>query len=191
MTTPLPKGDGYFWTLTSLLGKMLSLAEERFGSRDLGYTLLGYEFVSGIPQCWYPGNRKYIVIQIEKACLLEPDRACFQLAHEAIHILSPSGGRNANVMEEGLAAHFQVWFMKYHYPSYWPRSGNDWSMFGLQSYAEAKGALERLLAIDGEAVKKLRQIEPIISRISADLVLKMFPSIPHQTAEFLGAKFVR
>lgn len=191
VATPLPSGGGYTWTLASMLGLMLRHAEARFGPRDLTYTVLGVEFAGEKPQCWYPGNCKHIVIQIGKACLTEPDRACFQLAHEAVHLLSPTDTRNSNVLEEGLAAHFQVWFMQYQYPSNWQRSGTDWSRFECRSYVEAKEAVERLLAVDTDAVKKLRAIEPTISRITPNLIRRLYPALPQETTDILGSKFSR
>ena len=44
VTQPLPNDNGYTWTLASLLGDMLHIAEELFGPRDLSYTILGIEF---------------------------------------------------------------------------------------------------------------------------------------------------
>ena len=46
---PLPAGNGYTWTLASRLGEMLKLAEERYGPRDAGYTILGVEFADDGP----------------------------------------------------------------------------------------------------------------------------------------------
>jgi hypothetical protein len=191
LSKPLESGNGYTWTLSSMLGLMLRHAEAKFGPRDQSYTILGIEFINGIPQVWYPGNCKHIVIQIGKECLVEPDRACFQLAHETIHLLSPTGTANANVLEDGIAAYFQVWFMQNHYPANWQRSGVDWSTFERRSYIEAKEAVERLFALDVDAVKKLRAVEPNISRITSKMIRQLYPSLPRETSDFLGSKFVR
>jgi hypothetical protein len=55
---------------------------------------------------WYPGDRKHIVIQLSVNCLTDLPRACYQLAHECIHLLAPTGRQNANNLEEGLATLF-------------------------------------------------------------------------------------
>jgi len=191
VTGPLPSGDGYTWTLASQLGKMLRLAEERFGPRDCSYTILGVEFIDGVPQCWYPGNCRNVVIQLGLRCLREPDRACFQLAHEAIHLLSPSGGRNANVLEEGLAAHFQSWYMTHHYPSDWPRTGLDCNVFECLSYTRAKQLVDRLLDLQPEIIRNLRVDEPTLGRITRQMILANCPEVSEETADTLTAKFVR
>ena len=190
-TVRLPGGDGYTWMLASQLGKMLCLAESHFGTRDKTYTLLGFEFIDDVPQCWYPGNCGNIVIQLGRSCMRQPDRACFQLAHETIHLLAPTGGRNANVIEEGLAAHFQVWYMANHYPSNWPRSGSDWSQFECQSYAKAKSLVEELLALDPDAIKCLRNRQPALSCITVDDITTFYPELDLTVATSLVKKFDR
>ncbi len=190
VTKPL-EGNRYTWTLASQLGKMLRLAEQRFGPRDRSYTPVGIEFVDGVPQNWFPGNCGHIVIQLGLPCMNEPDRACFQLAHETIHLLSPTGGRNANVLEEGLAAHFQSWYMKNHYPPDWPRSDIDWDNLACESYARARALVHELLAHGDDVVKKLRTVEPALSRITANLIQQFAPAVSRETAEALEAKFAR
>jgi hypothetical protein len=190
-TMPLPDGDGCTFTLTSQLGKMLCLAESRFGTRDKTYTILGIEFINDVPHCWYPGNCGNIIIQLGRPCMTQPDRACFQLAHETIHLLSPTGGRNANVLEEGLASHFQVWYMANHYPCDWPRSGFDWRKFECQSYVRAKSLVEQLLELAPDAIRLLRERQPVLSCILADDIASMFPDLDSDVADALAQGFMR
>jgi len=191
VTTPLPSGDGYTWTLASQLGQMLRFAESRFGPRDKSYTVLGVEFIRGIPQCWFPGSCGHVVVQLTMECLQEPDRACFQLAHETIHLLSPTGGRNANVLEEGLAAHFQTWYMDNHYPADWPHSGIDWNRFECESYAEAKRLAEQLLALDPDVIRRLRVEQPVISRITTEAIANACLGLKPELATMLTGRFER
>jgi hypothetical protein len=191
VTSPLKSGNGYTYTLTSLLGQMLRLAESRFGERDRSYTILGVEFIDGIPQHWFPGNCRNIVVQLSTQCLQEPDRACFQIAHETIHLLSPTGGQNANVLEEGLVSHFQTWYMSNHYPPDWPCTGFDWNRFDCQSYVEAKLLVEQLLGLDPDVIKHLRVKQPTLSLISAEAIEKACPKLMPEVAAALAARFKR
>src|SRR3990167_6713780 len=100
-----PITSGYTWTLTSRLGSLLQLAESQFGARDKDYTILGIEFGSTGPFIWYPGNCKNIAIQLSLESLKSEHCALYELAHECIHLLSPTGKKNANVLEEGLATY--------------------------------------------------------------------------------------
>jgi len=85
--------SGWTFTLATRLGHMLRIAEERYGQRDGSYTILGVEFTEGVPQLWYPDNVDDIAIQLNVTCLHEPHRAYYQLAHECIHLLSPTGDK--------------------------------------------------------------------------------------------------
>src|SRR5688572_16155643 len=107
--TSQPITGGYSWTVTTKLGHILRTAEAKYGERDKSYTLLGVEFTTeGGPQIWYPGNCKNIAVQITMECYYDIDRAVFQVAHEVIHCLGPSGRQNANFLEEGLANLFSI-----------------------------------------------------------------------------------
>jgi hypothetical protein len=103
---PLPDATGYTWTLASRLGDILSRAEKLYGPRDPAYTILGVEFKDGGPQIWYPGNRNHIAIQLSVSAMDNPALACWQLAHECIHVLAPRPDQQASVLEEGLAVAF-------------------------------------------------------------------------------------
>lgn len=112
VTQRFPDGSGYTWTLASRLGDMLQMAEELFGQRDSSYTILGVEFIIGVPQIWYPGDCKHIIIQLDEVAATNMSQACYQLAHETVHLLSPTGGNNANNFEEGVACYFAAYYMK-------------------------------------------------------------------------------
>lgn len=112
-----PIEGGYSWTLASRLGQMISMAEERFGERDKSWTLLGVEFKNdGNPAIWYPYSnhgKRYIIIQLNRQSAKDETKALFQMAHEVIHILSPSvSHRPSNVLEEGLAVYFSLDYLK-------------------------------------------------------------------------------
>jgi hypothetical protein len=185
---PLSSNNGYTYTLTSKLGDMLISAQKLFGHRDTSYTILGFEFAGEIPHIWFPGNCKHIVIQLGLPCLQDPARAYFQLAHETIHLLSPTGCSNANVLEEGLATWFQLLYMRDYYPPAWPKKNISVTT---KSYNEARTAVESLLSLDRDAIKKIRQQEPIISKIIPELILKVVPAFPAEQASILCQKFIR
>ncbi|MBA3867566.1 MAG: hypothetical protein H0X30_00275 [Anaerolineae bacterium] len=187
VTSHLPDGGGYTWTLASRLGQILQMAQERFGQRDLYYTILGVEFIDGIPQVWYPGShsgRKDIIIQLSLECLADPMRSCYQLAHESIHLLSPTGGKAATVLEEGLATYFSAYYMREK------MAAPDWHS-NMKCYAEAQAMTEALLKIDPDAIKKLRVEQPTISAMSADLLLRFYPALGVDLAERLTTRFER
>jgi len=183
VANPLPTNNGYSWTLASRLGEMLHRAEQLFGPRDQSYTILGVEFSSGTPQLWYPGSRKHIVIQLTNECLTDSVRAHYQLAHESVHLLAPTGGKNANVLEEGLAMYFADTYLHDIFAKFMPP--------GLTSYAAAAEKVRQLLAIDQNLVRTLRIKQPAIHLTTADDILAVRPDVPRDLAECLVKPFIR
>jgi len=184
VAAPLPGGDGYTWTLASRLGQMLALAEESYGPRDPSYTVLGVEFTAGIPQIWYPGKRRDIVIQLSLECLTDKLRAYWQLAHESVHLLSPTGGGPAAMLEEGLATLFAQEYMA-------RTLGVPALNTGMASYDDACARVGALLALAPHAIRRLRTIEPTISHVSATLIRQVAPQVSEHEAYVLASPFDR
>ncbi len=173
---------GYTWTITSKLGHILRTAEEKYGNRDKEYTILGVEVSQNEqPQIWYPGNCKHIAIQLTQGCIVNMNRAVFQLAHEAIHCLSPTGGQNANYLEEGLATHFSI--------EYTFSNGHGTWTAERPKYVDALSKVRELLKIDSDIIKKVRVIQPTISLITVDNLLATNDKIPEKLAVELVMKF--
>jgi hypothetical protein len=177
-----PITKGHSWTITSKLGHILRTAESVYGERDKTYTILGIELTTnGEPGIWYPGDCKDLVIQITSNCENDLNRAAFQVAHEAIHCLCPTGGRNANFLEEGLATHFSIEYTRDNGHGNWTPS--------VPKYSEALQFVEHLLSIDSNIIKTLRQIEPTLSLITRELLIATNQNIPPDLADNLTIKF--
>ncbi|MGG7664084.1 hypothetical protein [Dyadobacter sp. BHUBP1] len=179
----VPTSTGYSFSYTSLLGHLITKAETLYGERDKSYTILGVEIMSDefgeAPQVWYPGNCKHIAIRITSSCLGHLGKSVYQLAHETIHCLFPSGGAHANYLEEGLAVHFALECAKEY--SYFPKPS--------QRYQEAFELVDPILKQDRSFIKKLRERELSLYRISRDLIIELAPDISPETAENLVTKF--
>lgn len=150
-TEPLPTRDGFRFSLTSLLSTLLNDAEQMFGPRDMSYTPVGIEFYGDRPHVWYPGSNNHISIILTDSAREDPAQAIFQLAHEVVHLLSPTGGSNAPVIEEGLSALFQ-------------ERANE--LYGLnlrivsRPYIKATELTNLLLRGQPDIIRQLRNIEP-------------------------------
>ncbi len=179
-----PTSAGYTWTLTSRLGKMLQMAEEMYGPRDREYTILGIEFVGDNPRIWYPGNCKHVAIQLSIPAMNNLSQACYQLAHECVHLLCPTGTSGATNLEEGLATYNSAYYMEVE------MNDANWRST-LQSYARAEELVRKILERDADAIKNMRQTELNISAISSDLILQHTEAVSMEEAEFLASKFVR
>jgi len=178
INTSLLPNKSWEWTITSKMGDMLQKAEAKYGERDKTYTILGIELSSvGNPYIWYLGDRKQIIIRINEFCLNDMDYAVFQVSQEIIHCLCPTGGSNATYLEEGLATHFgneyyrSCGYVKWHV--------ND------PKYIEALNLVEQLFRIDAEIIKKVRNIEPIISLVTKNQLIDVNKNIPECLADKL------
>lgn len=183
-TRPLPTHNGYTWTLPSRLGQMLIEIEGLFGERDRSWTILGIEFTSGaVPQHWFPGNNKSIVIQLTTGVENSPVGACWELAHEAVHMLSPTGGIDASVLEEGMAVYYAKQYVRTNF-------GFDHPIEPV-SYQEAYSLVRPIVEKYPGVIKEVRKEESTISKINKALLLRHVPGMSEQVAQALSTQFIR
>jgi hypothetical protein len=178
----VPESEGtYTLTLASRLGQMLEMAEQRFGPRDKSYTILGFEFRAGLPQIWFPGGRRRVIVQLDSSSMNDPNLPLFQLAHQSVHLLTPVLPAEASVLEEGLATYFSKEYMAAHIGGVW--------LTGDQKYDRAEVLARKLLLFNADAVKALREIVSVISEATVQNILKICPSLSPQLAEQLVVTF--
>ena len=181
---PLPDRDGYTWTLVSRLGEMLYMAEELFGPRDRSYTILGVEFVSDHPRIWHPGYRKDIIIQLGPDAATDLLQACYQMAHETIHLLAPTGSNDANNLEEGVACYFAAYYLKTKL------NAPNWRPL-VPSYQYVLKRVAPLLDADIDCIRRLRYQQPSFSKMSEEQISTAFPNLTSENVNFLISKFNR
>lgn len=179
-----PISGGYSFTLTSKFGDILNQAEYLYGKRDQSFTILGLEFMdSSNPQIWYPQNCKHIVIQLNSKCLHDFNEGIFELAHETIHCLSPSEGKfPATVLEEGIATFFSI--------NYTKKGGyGDFSNIPNPKYKNAFDKFSQFINYDNLIIKKVREVQPVISLIKYTDILKINNNVPEELAKKLTEQF--
>ena len=178
---PPESGAPYTLTLASRLGQMLEMAEQRFGPRDKSYTILGFEFRVGLPQIWLPRDGMNVIIQLDSSTMNDPNLPLLQMAHECVHLLTPVLPANVSVLEEGLATLFSKEYMSSHVGGVW--------FTGDQKYRNAEMLARKLLLLNPDAIKALRKLVPIISRATAQDILKISPNLPLHLSEQLVLRF--
>ena len=179
--TALPTHDGYSWTLTTRLGAILHEIEQKYGDRDLSWTILGVEFGPGSPQIWFPGNRKQVAVQRAANALNNTGIACYQLAHECVHLLAPSGNGSAPVLEEGLATMFSE-----------DHVNREFGLTGLTNdarYTAAASAVRDLYKLAPDAIQKLRNVEPAFRCMTPDTFIRANLAVPRQLVDTLLSPF--
>ena len=182
----LTAGDrSYEQTLMQELLRIFKEAEFLFGPRDTSYRLS----LPRITEC--VTSRTYIFaplrvarIYLSRDSRTNPWRASVELAHEAIHLLAPSGFiPRPTVLEEGLAEYFgQRYASRVHGVSF---------ERGADPKADAvMRAVSTLLAKNELVIKDLRTRQPVISKIDEKLLVEVAGCEPGQ-AKFLCKDFLR
>lgn len=184
----LPNGD-YNWTLPYRLCDMLHMAEDLCGPRDTSYTILHIEPGHKKPQIWFPSEEypKHIVIRLKTDPAEDMFQACYQLAHETVHLLAPVKGK-ANNLEEGVATYFAAYYMKIRMKE------PCWRPSDTPSGKSYKKVLEKVLPLfdrDEKCISKIRKNQKF-SQISKDRIRQAFPNSPsREELNWLFEEFVR
>ena len=178
-----PSDRSHEQTLMQELLRILKEAEVVFGPRDTSFQLS----VPRITEC--ASSRTYFFrplrmtrIYLSRNSRTKPEIASLELAHEAIHVLSPVAlGGTLTILEEGLAEWFaQRYVNRVH--------GLSFEM-GANSKADAvMRAVSTLLAKNKFVIKQLRARQPVISKIDEKLLVEM-AGVERSQAKFLCTDF--
>ena len=114
-------------------------------------------------------------------CIDDINQAVYQVAHEVIHCLSPTEAKAATVLEEGLASLFAI--------EYAFTNGNGIWTSKEQEYTDASELVKQLISIDSAIIKKLRMVQPTISLIDKDLIMRTNTNVPEELANNLIKRF--
>lgn len=161
---------------------LVRAAERLYGSRVKDWKFNRISFSDDVNRIRYLSESE-VNIELNFLGLYRIENAYFQLAHECVHFLSPVFGRSeVSVLEEGLAVHFSHYILRRDF-------GLDWSMSTERNpnYQLALEQIAPLLEREG-AIKQLRNEQPVISKINAELILKHFPYLG-QLAETVTQPF--
>jgi len=172
-------------TLMQELSRIFKEAEFLFGPRDTSYQLS----LPRLTEC--ASSRTYIVrplriarIYLSRDSKTKPWLASLELAHEAIHVLSPvTFNSSLKILEEGLAEWFAQRYVNRVYTVSFERGVNPKADAVMQ-------AVSSLLARNESVIKKLRTREPVISKIDEKLLIEV-AGIDRNQAEFLCKDFKR
>ena len=122
-------------------------------------------------------------IYLSRESRIKPWLASLELAHEAIHVLSPVGfGAGPTILEEGLAEWFaQRYAGRVH--------GMEFERGADQKADAVMHAVSTLLAKNESVIKKLRTRQPVISKIDERLLVEVAGIKPTE-AKFLCSDFL-
>lgn len=170
-------------TLMQELLKIFKEAERLFGPRDASFELS----VPRITDC--ASSRSYIIrplrmtrIYLSRDARSKPWVASLELAHEAVHVLSPVPlGGALTILEEGLAEWFAQRYASRVHGLTFERGANPKADAVMR-------AVESLLAKNESVIKNLRTRQPVISKIDEKLLVEV-AGVERSQAKFLCTDF--
>jgi len=180
----LTAGDRSFeQRLMQELLRIFKEAESLFGPRDTSYELS----IPRITEC--ASSRTYIVrplriarIYLSRDSKIKPWLASLELAHEAIHVLSPvTFNASLTILEEGLAEWFAQRYVTRIHDMSFERGVNPKADAVMQ-------AVSKLLAKNQSVIKNLRTRQPVISKIDEKLLVEV-AGVERSQAKFLCTDF--
>jgi len=171
-------------TLMQELSRIFKEAERLFGPRDTSYQLP----TPRLTEC--ASSRTYILqplritrIYLSREARNKPWIASLELAHEAVHILSPVGfGSAPTILEEGLAEYFAQRYANRLHGLSFERGSNP-------KADEVMRAVSALVAKNEFVIRDLRTRQPVISKIDEKLLIEVAGVEPSQ-AKFLCTDFL-
>jgi hypothetical protein len=173
----------YEQTLMQELLRIFKEAELLFGPRDASYQLS----IPRITEC--ASSRTYILrplgmtrIYLSRDSRTKPWLASLELAHEAVHVLSPASfGSGPTILEEGLAEWFAQRYVSRLHGMSFERGANPKADAVMR-------AVSNLLIKNELVIKILRTRQPVISKIGEKLLIEV-TGVSLSDAKFLCTDF--
>lgn len=174
-------------TITNSFMEMLIWAEHLFGKRDTNWTFIGVEFREDGPYIMYYPNNNISIVLMSNCSNFFPShpQLYYQLAHETCHLLYPTGKADANLLNEGISTYFSKIYQEKKYPN----SSYAIDNISKSKYFESYQLVEKLLAFDKDAIKKIRQLNPSISNITEKELLSLKFNLSENEIKKLVSKF--
>ena len=173
----------YEQKLLQELLRIFKEAELLFGPRDASFQLSAPR----ITECTTSRSFVFRPLRVARIYLSRDSRskpwlASLELAHEAVHVLSPvTFGAGLTILEEGLAEWFGQRYAGRVHGLTFERGANPKADAVMQ-------AVSTLLAKNQSVIKQLRTRQPIISKIDEKLLVEV-AGIDRSQAKFLCTNF--
>lgn len=173
--------------------QLIALAEQIFGPMSSPWKYAGVTFRDHPPHLYYFPEATSVQIALSLRAVGDDLQRDFQLSHEVCHLLYPSvDPRQPNeprtiVLNEGISTYFSVLVVTTDY-------GEEAAGMALESLATHSpgyfSAFKLVLALmqrDGDAVKNLRAIQPMINDVDVHDLIAADLGLTQEDAEALVA----
>ena len=152
--------------------ELISLAEHLFGGMTSSWQYAGVTFRDQPPHLYYAPYQGTVQIALSFRALKNDLQRDLQLSHDVCHLLYPSvepdnpTTPNTTVLNEGISTYFSVLIVAAYY-------GEEAAEMTLQSlskhspnYFNAYKQVSALLQKDRHAIRKIREVQPMVNKIS-------------------------
>ena len=178
------------------LGKMLDMAQGFFGPRESWRSIEGIMFWRNDPEIFFPKGYSSRKIIIRLGSTTYFNAACYELAHETVHLLAPIRLGAGTNLEEGVACYFATYYMKERFCQDWriKEPGSDANSRDRERYCAYRRALDSVsphLDRNRSGLLKLRTPWRRFCDIKAEQLRGAFPDLNLSDAEFLASPFRR
>lgn len=154
--------------------ELIACAQEMFGTMTSKWDYDGVAFYDHTPHLHYSPDMGTVQIRLSLRALDDEFQRDFQLAHEVCHLLYPSVALDyptepkTNIVNEGISTYFSVIAVNLYH-------GEEAAELALRSlqthsprYYYAYQQVSSLLNKDRDAVKKIRQVQPMVNDLTFD-----------------------
>ncbi|WP_301584085.1 hypothetical protein [Halomonas alkaliantarctica] len=185
----------YLKECQSRADELIGLAMEMFGPMTSDWVYDGVIFLDHPPHLHYWPESRTVQIALSHKAINDDAQRDFQLAHEICHLLYPSVSPEnpsepaTNVINEGISTYFSVLVINAAY-------GEDMSNAVMESlaihtprYLFALKQVMALLRADRDAVKKVREAQPMVNEITEGELRALGLSLPEETYSALAEAF--
>lgn len=172
------------------LGNILEMAEDLFGQRDCWYRCVGIKFHDANSKLKYLSRPDGdidgldIIIRLSQLAAQNMSQACFEMAHETVHLLAPTGNPKVTNLQEGVACFFSMYYMK--------------TILNEPKWYYTKESQRRVLELvtprleeDRYCIKRLRGHQRWFQRMNKEDIRREIPKLTVEDACFLISEFVR
>lgn len=152
--------------------ELISLAEHMFGAMTSSWQYAGVTFRDHPPHLYYAPEEGSVQIALSFRALEDDLQRDFQLSHEVCHLLYPSvepdnpTTPSTTVLNEGISTYFSVLVVAADH-------GEEAAETALQNLSEyfpnyfnAYKQVSALLQKDRGAIRKIREVQPMVNKIS-------------------------
>ena len=175
---------------------MLDMAQGLFGPRESWRKIEGIMFWRNDPEIFFPKGYSSPEIIIRLGSTSDFNAACYQLAHETVHLLAPVRRGEAINLEEGVACYFATDYMKERLSVEWrikdpARDATQADRETYYAYQQALDVVTPQLEQNRGGLLKLRTPWRRFGDIGPVELQDAFSDLNLSDAEFLASPFRR